>query len=361
MDVFYSLIKHPCLIMPIIDHIILSENGYFYPKKERTFLTSRVIRNILTQAAKDKTGRFLLKRVAESLVIDSQAVHFSACFFKTENKPTCLDTDAKGWEESTVGYLVIIELEDYFFITKKHISPIDNKISQFAENLSYEILSTLFLDTTTTIERLALINTNITPNVIRSKSVEADSIQQSFSTYGSSGYVPSNMRLKNNDIKTTIGLNSSRVANIGKKVNIVQLLPWVVEVSSKIRNHRPSNSYLEAFAKPVAFESMRDSLVPNSISINTTKIHEDIDMGYLVSVNLQTSSGITKIVSIDKLLDRLKPVMNVSPNAHNSKKFTIESTVLNDAVLKVNAKTLTIESKKGANIILFLQMGLIVI
>lgn len=343
----------------ILDHIILNENAYFYKKEKNSFFTHSHIENIFFTASQDKIGRYLLRQRKQPKTIHGKNVQFSVCIFKIESLPSFIDEEISPiWREQKLAYLLIADFKDYVFISKRNISGVDKILYEGLNVVDYSILNTIFVNDTTLLEKFSLNNTSVAQDSIRGKTVEALDLKRSFSPYGASRYVLNSLRVKNNEEKTSISFNTSRVTKFGEKKYLDELLDWANSIFDKIRAYVQSNSFLDVFAKHVDYESFRLTLRPISFLFNLRKFHQDIESGRIDSCEFRARNGRVKTISFSKITDTLENVFDVEEVFIDTDGvFFLINTFAKDLHLNINKKSITIYSEKFARIFINFENG----
>jgi hypothetical protein len=345
----------------ILDHIVLNENAYFYKKENvAIFISGAHIYNIFTAASKDKKGgNYLLNIRKEARTVGGQGIEFSICVFKLETLPSFIDVDISSkWHEQKLAYLLIVDFKDYVFITRKNISGIDKLLYNGLIPIDYSILNTLFVDSDTYFEKFSLNNTSVAQDSIRGKTIEAIDLKKSFSPYGAGKYVLSSVRVNNNEEKTSIAFNTSRITKFGEKKYLDALFIWARDVIEKIRNHVHANSFLDVFATPIEYEAHRDTLVPISFLFNLRKFHEDVESGRLLNCELRLSNVSIRQIPFQRILVSLQSVFDVETIVNGTDTTCkLRSSFADDIELALNKKSITIQSGKASKLILIFDNG----
>jgi hypothetical protein len=336
----------------ILDNLIINENAYFYHNANDIRISKSAIENLFKDVSCDKRGRYLLKTVRKSV---GNGITFSVCVFKYECKPTLIEEDIEGWNESKIAYLLIVEVEDYIVISRKNISNIHSFIKLFY-SLDYTTLSTLFVDSETSFEKFNLQNLNVSDKALRGKSLEALDLKENFPSLGASNYILNSMRVKNNEEKVSVMLNSSRINKFGNKLGIERFCDWSFSMINKIKSHRGGDTFLSIFAEPQDYENMRNDLIPISILFVLSKFHADYENGRI-------TGAFVRMVSSKKLIDRriTYPLKHIAPLektlniANRNGCFYVENTTAKDLKININTKSITLQSRKMKNVILRLD------
>lgn len=343
----------------ILDHVILNENAYFFKKEtEDKFFSHSHILEIFTESSKDKLGKYLLNERKKSKKVRGQELQFSICIFKLESLPTFIDEEiSPRWREQKLSYLLIVDFKDYVFISRKNISGIDKLLYDGLLVIDYSILNTIFVNAATSLEKFSLNNTSIAQDSIRGKTVEALDLKKSFSPYGAGRYVLSSLRVNNDDEKTSIAFNTSRITKFGEKKYLDDLFEWALEVIVKIRTHIHANSFLDVFAKAIDYEVNKDDLVPISILFNLRKLHEDLESGKAQVCEYRI--GVQKrIIPWKNILSSLKNVLDIETvYAGITPLYFLKNKFANDIKLNLNKKSITVYSEKASNMFIVFDNG----
>jgi hypothetical protein len=345
---------------PILDHIILNENAYFYKKEDAiNFFSVAHIDRIFVAASEGKKGSYLLNMRKQARTVGGQGIQFSICVFKLEMLPSFIDKEiSANWREQKLAYLLIVDFKDYVFITRKNISGINKLLYDGLTLIDYSILNTLFVDSDTYFEKFSLNNTSVAQDSIRGKTIEAIDLKKSFSPYGAGKYVLSSVRVNNDEEKTSIAFNTSRITQFGEKKYLDALFIWAHEVIEKIRNHVHGNSFLDVFATPIEYETHRDTLVPISFLFNLRKFHEDVESGRLLSCELRLSDVSIRQISLQRILTALQSVFDVETAVSGTDtSYKLKSSIADDIELSLNKKSITIHSDKASKLILTFENG----
>lgn len=336
----------------ILDHVILNENAYFYKKEtEGKFFSHSHILEIFAEASKYKLGKYLLNERKKSKRVRGQELQFSICIFKLESLTTFIDEEiSPRWREQKLAYLLIVDFKDYVFISRKNISGVDKLMYDGLLVIDYSILNTIFLSATTSLEKFSLNNTSIAQDSIRGKTVEALDLKKSFSPYGAGRYVLNSLRVNNDDEKTSIAFNTSRITKFGEKKYLDDLFEWALEIIEKIRTHIHTNSFLDVFAKAIDYETKKDDLVPISILFNLRKLHEDLESGKALVCEYRIG-GHKRIIPWKNILSSLKNVLDIETvYAGTTPLYFLKNKFANDIRLNLNKKSITVYSEKVSNL-----------
>ena len=339
-----------------IENILINENAYFYENFDDILISNHKITEIFRTVSSIKTSNYLLNCVRLRLN-QNEHIYYSICVFKYTTKPTFIENELQNWKEEKIAYLLIVEIEDFIVISKKNISKLQDFLKQF-KPLDYSVLSTLFVTDDTSFEKFSLKNLNVSDRAVREKTIEANDLQENFSALGASNYLLNSLRLKNNDEKTSLMLNSSRINKFGKKNSIENFCFWSKGLVHQIKNHINSSTFLSIFAEPQDYEKLKDELVPISILFNFSNIYTDFEQGLInrviIRYSIQDDQVAEKEVNLITFLTKFERLCKVDCIAGI---HSINNTTSKDLEIKLNDKSITIRSQKLKNVRLIHDNG----
>ena len=338
-----------------IGNIFINENAYFYENNENIQISRSKLTELFRTVSSAKTGNYLLNSIKVRLNLNED-IYYSICVFKYITPPTFIDEPIDNWFEEKLAYLLVVEIEDFIVISRKNISKLQDFVNRF-KPLDYQTLSTLFVNDDTTFEKFSLKNLNVSDKAVREKTLEAVDLKENFSSLGANNYLLNALRLKNNEEKTSLMLNSSRINKFGNKNSIIQFCFWSKNLVQMIKNHSSSNTFLSIFAEPIDYETVKDELVPISILFNFSNIYIDLEQGYINRVILRQFRDGETIDREVNLIDFLSKFERLCKVQTKDGKHLISNTTSKDLEIKLNEKSITIRSQKLKNVKLVQDNG----
>ncbi|MDQ1857619.1 hypothetical protein [Chryseobacterium sp. WLY505] len=340
-----------------LNNLIINENAYFYHNSDNIYISDYRIKNLFALVSSVKSGHYLLNERKKK--IQSEEIHYSICVFKYITKPTFIEEHIKNWFEEKLAYLLIVEIEDFIVISRKNISKIQD-FTKLLHPLDYEVLSTLFIEDNTSFEKFSLKNLNVSDKALREKTVEAIDLKENFSSLGANNYLLSSLRISNNNEKTTLMLNSSRINKFGKKNSIENFCKWSKEQVSKIKDHSVTSTFLSIFAEPQNYEEQRESLTPISILFNFSSIYNEVEQGliskFILIKKLENGEEIETEIKLTSFLNRFERLCKVQ-ETNDDNTYKILNPISSDLELKLNEKSITVRSLKFKNIRIIYSNG----
>jgi len=332
------------------NNIFINENAYFFHNKDGVRISRNMIERVFRETSSIKTGNYLLKIVRKDIVIDTKTIVYSLCVFKYDSKPTFIEEGTDGWIETKLAYLLIVEIDNYIVVSKKNISNIQDFLKQFSP-LDYTILSTLFVDDNTSFEKFSLKNLNVSDKAIRGKSLEALDLKENFSTLGANNYMVNSLRVKNDEEKISLMLNSSRINKFGKKTGVKLFVNWALSLVEKIKDFSIQETFLSIFAEPQDYESIKDSLTPISILFVFSRLYDDFENGQIAGSFIRnTRLHKERCINLIKYLANFERLLNIELTEEGA--YRVKTPIVNDLELKLNNKSITLQSLKLKSILL---------
>lgn len=341
------------------DHLLLNENAYIFKKPDNYSLSKTKVKQLFAHISKktEREGNYLLNEPYLDYVIDGATIHYSICVFKFESVPSFIDEYIAGWIETKLAYLILVEFENYIVVTKKNIAGMAD-FFKLLDPLDYQILSTLFIDDSTMFEKFGLKNMSISDKAIRSKTMESNDLKENFSTIGAGNYIVDNMRLKTGSEKVALSLNTSRINKFGSKNYLDSFFRWAKEVINRVEHYIPQDTFLTVFAQPISFEREKNNLVPIAILFLFNKLYEDFDNHRISGCVIVTEAG-ERPVNIFNYLQEFERLLQVTQKIDDdgATTYVAQTSLTDDLELRINAKSITIYSRKLQNVKLVTDSG----
>ncbi len=337
----------------LIANINLKENAQFFKKDRNRFYTANRINEIFSETAINKIGQYLLN--VNRYWYEPIQAEVSMCVFKMIQTPAFISQFVAGWEEHKIGYLLLIDFGDYVIVFKKNAENSD-KLYQGLTEISYKVLSTIFVADDTVFEKVSLNNTSVLSDAITRRVLEANNLNRSMSTYGLGKYIANSVRINNASEKTSVVFNTSRITNFGDKKDIYNLVLWSQTVVEKIRGFIERDTFVNVFAEPIEYTDVRGTLTPISILIQSSNLQDDFEEGKIVRVEYRYN-GRTIPITINRIVKTINQVFTVSQVDEDGDISYIldnaEIKEIKDVELVLNSKSITLRSTRASRIYLW--------
>lgn len=341
----------------MLSNIRLSKSLQIYKKKKElseNYLKKVFSKLVVNKTKKDKAS-YIFKPVYKKESDVLNGVYYSIMTFKFNEEPSFFENSSEI--EIKYAYLLIIENNDYVFISKKNINNVEKELENFIEYFDYENFSSFKGDDITKYEKISMGNMTISDSVIRSRSYEASNLNGILPMSSSSRAVPKNIRINNNNEVFSITPNTSRIGQRSTKSNIENYIEWCLSISKEIQRQTDSK-FIKEFAKPISLEKIMDNNAkPIGILFHFQKLENDISN----DVRLYFDDDNNVIDELDennlkRLFTLLRNIFNVKFNETESKYFIyLKGKKLGE--LKLNSKSISIKEIIYNNIYLDNEKG----
>ena len=157
----------------MIGNLNLSKNVQFY--KLNKALSLKSINSAFKEMSTDRIGNYLFKEVRKTYSTNSgNQVVYSIVSYRIETEPSFLEGTAI--KESKYAYLLMIECNDALAVLKKYVDSPEKYFSDFIDEFDYDKFCHFHGNKKPEYERVTMKNMNISDAVIRSRSLEAKSL-----------------------------------------------------------------------------------------------------------------------------------------------------------------------------------------
>jgi hypothetical protein len=275
-------------------------------------LTKKSIEDTFKKISQERVGKYLLNdhKKNHTTALGNQVI-YSIVSYKIEAEPSFLE--GTSIKEQKYAYLLLIECDDALAILKKYVDSPEKHFSSFIDEFDYEKFCHFHGDKKPEYERVTMKNMSISNAVIRSRSLEAKSLNGIVSSNSSSRSIPSNFRMKVGADSYTLTPSTSRVSHRDKKSAFDGLIDWVVEIKEEIKASTNQSEFLRNFASPICLKDIIDlghKVV--AILINLTEIENKVLNG--VAVLTKPDGSQFNKVEINRFFNQLKSPILVDGN-----------------------------------------------
>ncbi|WP_312977400.1 hypothetical protein [Stutzerimonas nitrititolerans] len=307
----------------MINNLSLSKNAQFYELNKA--LTKKSIEDTFKEISKERIGNYLINEPKRNYTTASgKQITYSIVSYKIEAEPSFLAGTLV--KEQKYAYLLLIESDDALAILKKYVDSPEKYFSSFIDEFDYEKLCHFHGDKNPEYERVTMKNMSISNAVIRSRSLEAKSLNGILSSNASSRSIPSSFRMKVGEDSYTLTPSTSRVSHRDKKSAFDELIDWIVETKEEIKATTNQSEFLRNFASPICLQDITDighQVV--AILIDLTEIETKVLDGVAV-LSKADGSHLTRR-EINRLFNQLKSPILVNGNLLKVKGSTLSGKI----------------------------------
>ncbi|MCU8168084.1 hypothetical protein M2H12_20540 [Vibrio vulnificus] len=271
-----------------IDDLCISKNAQFYKLKKN--LSKIAVRKAFRNISESKIGKYLFNDVRKPYTtVSGNAVVYSLVAYKMQAEPSFLS--GSDITEDKYAYLLLLECDDALVILKKYVDSPEKLFEKFIEEYDYDKFCHFYGSQHPEYERVAMKNMSISNAVIRSRSLEAKSLNGIIPSASSSRSIPTNFRMKIGSEVYTLTPSTSRVSHRDKKSPLEELIDWAFETKNELNVTTNTSEFLNNFASPICLQDIiksGKSIV--GLFLDVSEIEEKVSDGNAV---LKNSDGNT--------------------------------------------------------------------
>ncbi|HDR7869741.1 TPA: hypothetical protein QCY24_003444 [Bacillus wiedmannii] len=333
----------------MIDRLTLGETAYFYHLNSS--LTNKFIEQLFINISRHKSGAYIAREIKKTSLTHTDLT-YSLCIFKFKAKPNFLDIHGPE-EEVKYAYLLIVEYSNMLIVNKKNISALNSFLKDYITDVEYTTISRLFLNDKSSFEKLSMLNMDISNNSVRKRNIEANDLKSSFSPIYSSKYIINNLRVKDNENRISLALNTSKINKLGKKVSIEDYFSWGIDIVNRIESFEFNESYLDNFSIPISNQEQLKELQPASILFLFNDLLEELESEEFEEVTYyMPEKNKERKLNFQKYLSEFDTYFEINFNIQNTNTYPILNSADKKLKIKKNKASITISSKKLKNIII---------
>lgn len=271
---------------PSINDFIFHEIASFYKFKEelsnyqKDLLIKRLFKAIIDKGIEGEKYIDIKRSIHDDVV-------YSFLAYKRLAKPTCFDDDYQPdtkWLERKFAFLLIIEYGNYVVVSKRNIPSI-KILRDSLDVIDYETIRSALVTENAKFQRFGMTNTDVSDSAMRSKTVEADNLEDVFPAVGANTFKLNSYRMAlphsegNDDELVSITMNLSKINQIGVRDKWKSFIDWSKRMVDVIKayHHGETNSFLSIFAQPVDYvtEFSSGHLIPNALLFQMSSLIND--------------------------------------------------------------------------------------
>lgn len=254
------------------DQLVLSKSIKIINSKKK--LSKAMIEHFFKKATEGKKRGYIDKKIIEKSSI-SKNINYSYCIFKVETAPAFLESSR--FVEIKFGYCLLIEYKNYIIFNSKYCNLGKNTLNLIGTSINYEEFSNMLVNEDSEFQKLMMKNASIADSSVVGRTIEGNELNKSYSPTYSSSSIINSYKVRNDNGLFSVTLNSGRLTNIDKKVDLDNFIFWVVDLVNYIDSNTGKSSYLRNFGIPMKYENEIQNLVPKGILFDINNLSENVE------------------------------------------------------------------------------------
>lgn len=259
----------------MIDWLRTTTSAYFYKKRKRLpkIAITDLFRTLRDHS--DAVGRNVFHHVKQQ----HSASQWSALCFFYERDPSFLVYPEKSDQtrERICAFLMLIEHRDYAVVFKSNLDLPSTFRTEYLQRVGDQHFEAAIAPADATFERITLRNMTASKHTLRSKTLEANNLQNVIGRSGASRFIAQAYRTRQNGQHLSATPNTGRLASRSDKLPYKELIAWAEDRVETLNDKTPTLSpFIEFFTRPINLASMPANLSPTYIVIDVARLAEDI-------------------------------------------------------------------------------------
>jgi hypothetical protein len=258
----------------VINYLRTAKSAYFYKARRNKLPRSAIedaFRAVRSQAPEASSPLFReIKKQHQNAV-------WSALAFFYDREPAFLDLPAGRKKERVCGYLLLIEYREHIALFKAGLDlPLAFRRTH-TRPVEDERIEVALAQANATFEQIRLRSMSASKYALRSKTLEADDLQNVIPPSGSHRYIPRGYRTRNGNEYYAVTVNTGRVSLRSERVSYDELIEWSSLVIDRcVDTQNPSSAFIRQFARPIDLANIPSGVTPILFSLDVARLKEHL-------------------------------------------------------------------------------------
>lgn len=303
----------------MIENLRLTESATYFKitheSKGQIFLPKTLISSLFDEFVKAKKGTTLFKRSRIASQIGSKNVYYSICLFSFTAMPAFLKDAGIEYKETNIGFLLLVEYNEYLAVSKKYIDDFEKWISSFAVAVEPHIINNYRLDDKSRIERLVMKSADQGRGAIKEKAIEADEVENTYAPVGAERQMVNSYRLNTGKASMNFSSRTSHITVLGSKGDFNRFLERLTGEIDLIKAYKHKANYLDHFAEYIPLKVVSKVADPLLVMISMYELTQQLHAeGENITLKIKQPDGSEKELEYQKICNALSCTFLVKPS-----------------------------------------------
>src|SRR5579875_3087544 len=254
----------------MIEYLKIGRTANFYKRKKA--LSDHAIIQLFTTVRRNTTdpSRNLFRKVR---VVSGEARYSVVCF-DFARQPPFLKAEANVWER-IYGFLLIVEKEDLIAILKSGLDlPSEFKSSYLEKLPGHQIELAIALEDAV-FGKLRLRNMSTSRFALRSKTLEANNLENTVPVLSASRFVPQAYTVSRQDGNYSATPNTGRISNQKERTGLEDIVAWAGGMIDALKIEQGQTAaFIKNFARPVSLADIPATTHPTFLAFDVGSLKE---------------------------------------------------------------------------------------
>lgn len=301
-----------------IDDLLVGSAAYFFGRRAKLSNASidSLFAKLRESASEPGQNQFRVNRAMLGETI------YSAISFAYKRIPSFVRSTA-DIRDTVHGFLLLIEKGDYLAVIKSGLDIPSPFKTKYLRPVGRPRVESAVATTDAKFEQMAVRSISGSKQTLRSKSVEADDLENAMPLGSASRYVANRFRVRRDDGHFAATPSTGRIAERTDKAGYEILIEWAGDIIDELASEPGDVApFIRNFARAVDLESVTADLKPIFLAIDVPALTEQL-FGDSPSISLVTLAG-DQEVSLNKAgteailgtLDESFPILSDKKGVH---------------------------------------------
>ncbi|MCW2355273.1 MULTISPECIES: hypothetical protein [Bradyrhizobium] len=246
--------------------------------------------------------------------VQAGRARWSAISFLYDRSPSFLTEDA-GIRERICGFILLIEYRDHLAILKSKLDLPAGFFTRYLGRVSAERVDRAVARQGAVFEKIRLRNMSVSKHVMRSKTFEADDLQNVVGPAGANRYVPQAYAVRSGTDHYSTTPSTGRIGQRSDRVDHLALVEYAKSVIDELVGGRAAPaSFLRTLARAIDLASIGGTARPTSFAVDVAGFVDAIHVDREIRLVHEDSGRLTQLSKheIDAALNELDRAFRVS-------------------------------------------------
>lgn len=255
----------------MIEYLKIGRAAYFY--KCRKTLSDTAITKLFT-AVRCHTQQPSNNVISEIRVV-MRGARYSAICFSFDRQPSFLDKASEIWER-VYGFLLLVEKDGLVAVMKSGLEVPSYFKTEYLEKVEEKNVETAIAPTKAVFEKLRLRNMSTSRLALRSKTLEANDLENAVPVSSASRFVPQAYSVRRPDGSNYSATpNTGRISNQSERAGLEELVTWSSSVIEQLAANTGSTAaFIKNFARPTSLQDVPSTAYPTSLTFDVGALRE---------------------------------------------------------------------------------------
>jgi hypothetical protein len=257
----------------MINWLRVAKSAYFYKRKRRLPKNAIVeLFRALRQNSQTPSNN-IFQHVKEIFAGTS----WSAIAFSHERDPSFLELPPGQARERVCGFLLLVEYRDHLVLFRSGFDVPSTFKTRYLQRVADDRLQAAVARADATFEQIRLRNMAGSKYMLRSKTLEANDLQNVVGPSGASRYVPHGYRVRRGEEHYSATPTTGRISLRSDRTDHEELIHWAVAVINGLIDETAAPStFIRSFARPVDLGSLPSSVHPAYLAMDIATLTEEL-------------------------------------------------------------------------------------